>query len=110
MISLLRPDSCTLPASSTKRPRSPVRNQPSAVNEAALAAARNVDLAGVLAQWPAMEPVSPPAAERIERLSAEVHEVLSIAEAHLAEYPVPHVLATEHLLLGLVAEHDPSLP
>ncbi|HTU24281.1 MAG TPA: thiamine phosphate synthase [Pirellulales bacterium] len=73
---------------------------------AVLAAARGVDKPGVLARWPAVEAVAPSPTSRVERLSAQLHEVLAIAEEHLAEYPQPHVLATEHLLLGLAAGHN----
>ena len=45
-----------------------------------------------------------------EQLSAQVRQALRLAESHLIDYPQPHVLATEHLLLGLAERQQRGGP
>jgi thiamine-phosphate pyrophosphorylase len=69
-------------------------------------AARGIDVARVCQQWPQWkldESATP--TEDLE-FSAELISALKAAEARLSEYPRPLILATEHLLLGLVAVGD----
>jgi len=68
---------------------------------AVLAAARGVDLDAVRARWPELQSAAGSTLDWTEQLSAQVHHALRTAELHLIDYPTPHVLATEHLLLGL---------
>ena len=75
---------------------------------ALLAAARGVDFDAARERWPELESASPAlesaVAEGINRadeLSIPVREALRLAELHRIDYPEPHMLATEHLLLGL---------
>jgi thiamine-phosphate pyrophosphorylase len=68
---------------------------------AVLAAARGVDLDAVRARWPELQSAPGATLDWTEQLSAQVHHALRTAELHLIDYPTPHVLATEHLLLGL---------
>ena len=75
---------------------------------ALLAAARGVDFDAARERWPELESASPAlesaVAEGIDRadeLSIPVREALRLAELHRIDYPEPHMLATEHLLLGL---------
>ena len=75
---------------------------------ALLATARGIDFDAVREHWPELEAVPPAlesaAAERInaaDQLSSPVREALRVAELHRIDYPEPHMLATEHLLLGL---------
>jgi thiamine-phosphate pyrophosphorylase len=68
---------------------------------ALLATARGIDVAAVRTRWPQVESASSETLAWQDRLSVEVREALQIAEAHLFDYPPPHVLSTEHLLLGL---------
>ncbi len=70
---------------------------------ALLAAARGIDVDAVRARWPDVEPAPSETLDWQDRLSLEVREALQTAEAHLFDYPPPHVLSTEHLLLGLAA-------
>jgi thiamine-phosphate pyrophosphorylase len=68
---------------------------------AVLAAARGVDLDAVRARWPELQSAPGAMLDWQEQLSAQVHDALRTAELHLIDCPIPHVLATEHLLLGL---------
>jgi thiamine-phosphate pyrophosphorylase len=68
---------------------------------AMLAAARGVDLAAVQARWPELHSTPLETLDWKEQLSSQVRQALGVAESHLIDYPQPHVLATEHLLLGL---------
>ncbi|HEX7378705.1 MAG TPA: thiamine phosphate synthase [Pirellulales bacterium] len=70
---------------------------------AELLAQRGVDAAAVLARWPALAPRhDAPAAA----LSPEVQNALAEAGYLLADFQRPLELATEHLLLGLIAARD----
>ncbi|HEX4146153.1 MAG TPA: thiamine phosphate synthase [Pirellulales bacterium] len=68
---------------------------------ALLAAARGVGIDAVRARWPELEPAAAATLDWKVQQSAQVRQAIEMAEAHLADYPQPHVLATEHLLLGL---------
>lgn len=71
---------------------------------AALALAEcGVDRAAVERQWPGLRLVERTAPGRAGRLGSEVSEAVSLARTRLFEHPQPLTLATEHLLLGLVA-------
>jgi len=71
-------------------------------------ACHGIDSAAVCRRWPDLFRLD--SARRARRFSAEVEASLSAAVARLHEYPRPLVLATEHLLLGLVAAgHETSV-
>ncbi len=73
---------------------------------AAITLARHgIDTSGVCGRWPEMTPCESPVGGREGRLgllSLELQELLDTARRRMAEYADP-VLATEHLLLELVA-------
>ena len=71
---------------------------------AQMLAARGVDTAAVLARWPQVAPAAN--GDIKTELSSEVQGALAAASYHLADFPRPLELATEHLLLGLVAARD----
>jgi len=72
-----------------------------------------IDAAAVRREWPELSRVEPPdgSVDAIpRRFSADVELSLQAACERLAEYPRPLELATEHLLLGLVAvDHEASV-
>lgn len=70
---------------------------------AVMLAAKGIDAEAVLRKWPDLKFSEQPPAERAAAYSAAVEDVLMSAISRLADYPQPLVLATEHLLLGLVA-------
>ncbi|HEX7449517.1 MAG TPA: thiamine phosphate synthase [Pirellulales bacterium] len=60
-------------------------------------------------RWPALRPLRSPHNGRAGRFSPAVCDMLGNAETRLADFPRPLILATEHVLLGLVAaRHDLS--
>jgi thiamine-phosphate pyrophosphorylase len=74
---------------------------------ALLLAQCDVDPQAVHRRFPNLAPPSTfPPAERAHRFSAELTSCLDAAENRLIEYPSPLVLATEHVLLGLVATEN----
>ena len=79
---------------------------------AIMLARHGVDAAAVRRRWAELTPCTAPTGGISlppKRFSAEVEFSLQTACQRLAEYPRPLVLATEHVLLGLVtAEHEPS--
>ncbi len=79
---------------------------------AIMLAGQGIDAAAVCRRWSELTPREAPpdgAPPLREQLSAEVELTLQVARQRLAEYPRPMELATEHLLLGLVAtEHEVS--
>ncbi|HVW37850.1 MAG TPA: thiamine phosphate synthase [Pirellulales bacterium] len=70
---------------------------------AVMLAAKGIDAEAVLRKWPDLKFSEQPPAERGAAYSAAVEDALMSAISRLADYPQPLVLATEHLLLGLVA-------
>lgn len=77
---------------------------------AAILARHGILQGEVCRHWPALQRTEAPASAATippERFSADVELSLQAARQRLADYDQPLVLATEHLLLGLVAaEHD----
>jgi thiamine-phosphate pyrophosphorylase len=71
---------------------------------AGMLAARGVDADSVRQRWPQLKSVDS-APGRATQFSTSVEKSLAAAAACLSDYPRPLVLATEHLLLGLVAGH-----
>ena len=71
---------------------------------AQMLAVRGVDTEAVLARWPQV--VASAEGAITAELSPEVQDALSAASIELADFPRPLELATEHLLLGLVAARD----
>jgi thiamine-phosphate pyrophosphorylase len=69
---------------------------------AALLAAKGIDREAVLQRWPGLRAVSANG-QRSGQLSPSMLSVIAAAEDRLWEYPRPLELATEHLLLGLLA-------
>ncbi len=72
---------------------------------AALLTARGIDREAVLSRWPDLKAIADDAHRR-GRLSPSLLSVVVAAEQRLWEYPRPLELATEHLLLGLLAAGD----
>jgi thiamine-phosphate pyrophosphorylase len=72
---------------------------------AEMLALHGVDTAAVMARWPNLVSAADRGAVKTE-LSTEVHDALSAAAVQLTDFPRPLELATEHLLLGLVAADD----
>jgi len=70
---------------------------------AGMLAAKGIDAEAVRQKWPNLKFSELPPAGRAADFSAAVEDVLMSAISRLADYPQPLVLATEHLLLGLVA-------
>lgn len=70
---------------------------------AVMLAAKGIDAEAVRRKWPELQFNEQPPSERAATFSAAVEDVLMSAISRLADYPQPLVLATEHLLLGLVA-------
>jgi thiamine-phosphate pyrophosphorylase len=67
--------------------------------------ARGIDAPAVLARWPRLVP-SAVGDEAQSELSTELRDALATAASHLHGIARPLELATEHLLLGLVASHN----
>lgn len=59
----------------------------------------------VCQRWPNLQTLTPDP-HRGRRFSTALHEALLAAQERLVDYPRPLVLATEHVLLGLVASGD----
>lgn len=70
---------------------------------AEMLARRGVTLEQVRQRWPGLRPIASQRAERAGHFSPTVCDMLAGAEVLLADFPRPLVLATEHVLLGLVA-------
>jgi thiamine-phosphate pyrophosphorylase len=68
--------------------------------------ARGIDASAVLARWPGLTPSATPSSSAGALLSPELQEAFAAASSRLADFPRPFELATEHLLLGLVAARD----
>lgn len=62
-----------------------------------------IDNSAVLARLPDMREVQPGSPDRLSRFSRSWLACLETAERRLIDYPQPLCLATEHLLLGIVA-------
>jgi len=76
---------------------------------AAMLAGTGIDASAVRKRWPDLTPCAAPAADASVPFSPDVELSLQVAAERLAEYPQPLELATEHVLLGLVAaEHQAS--
>jgi hypothetical protein len=73
---------------------------------ALLLAPYGIDEAAIRDRFPELTPIEPPAHGRAGRLSAALRSSLHAAESLLIEYPRPLILATEHLLLGIVASEN----
>lgn len=76
---------------------------------AIMLAARQIDVAAVKRRWTELTERSPPESVVLGstiRLSTDVELALQTACSRLSEYPQPLELATEHVLLGLVAAGD----
>jgi ATP-dependent Clp protease ATP-binding subunit ClpA len=70
---------------------------------ALLLAQCDVDPQAVHRKFPQLAPAARSPSERLKRFSPELTASLETAEHLLSEYPRPLTLATEHILLGLVA-------
>lgn len=70
---------------------------------ALLLAQCDVDPQAVHRKFPQLAPATRAPSERLQRFSPELTASLETAEHLLSEYPRPLTLATEHILLGLVA-------
>lgn len=70
---------------------------------AGMLAKRGIDQQRVLARWPCLKRRDDAPATPAGPFSRDVASSLQAAEIRLAEYPQPLALATEHILLGLVA-------
>ncbi|HJT33628.1 MAG TPA: thiamine phosphate synthase [Pirellulales bacterium] len=70
---------------------------------AEMLARRGVTLEHVRQRWPGLRPIASQCGERAGHFSPAVGDMLAGAEVLLADFPRPLVLATEHVLLGLVA-------
>ncbi|HEV7225389.1 MAG TPA: thiamine phosphate synthase [Pirellulales bacterium] len=75
---------------------------------AGMLAGKGIDAAAVRQRWPALQFVEQVPHERAAAFSDPVEAALAAAIARLVDYPPPLVLATEHLLLGLVASTHES--
>lgn len=73
---------------------------------AVMLSAAGVDADRVAGRWPQLRAVQAPVIERAQRLSAELRTALMGAQSLLGECLDPAEVATEHLLLGLVAAQD----
>jgi thiamine-phosphate pyrophosphorylase len=73
---------------------------------AGMLSSAGIDAARVSGRWPEVHAVDPADGQRAQRLSAEVRAALAGAQARLGECLDPAEVATEHLLLGLVAVED----
>ncbi|HEV3338892.1 MAG TPA: thiamine phosphate synthase [Pirellulales bacterium] len=72
---------------------------------AGMLAAKGVSGPAVLARWPSLISVAEREAAQVE-FSPAVHVAISAAAGLMTDFPRPLELATEHLLLGLVAARD----
>jgi thiamine-phosphate pyrophosphorylase len=70
---------------------------------AVMLAAKGVDAEAVQRQWPSLKFSEHAPPQRAATFSAAVEDAFASAIARLVDHPRPLVLATEHLLLGLVA-------
>ncbi len=70
---------------------------------AVMLAARGVDAPLVRQRWPDLQFSGQVLGRRADEFSDGVSQAFAAAAARLIDYPPPLVLATEHLLLGLVA-------
>ncbi len=74
---------------------------------AAMLADRGIDAPLVRQRWPELTFSEQVAGQRSDEFSAAVQAAFEAAAARLIDYPQPLVLATEHLLLGLIAsQHE----
>ncbi|MBX3415225.1 MAG: thiamine phosphate synthase [Pirellulales bacterium] len=69
--------------------------------------ARGVTVEDVCRQWPELSPRTA-AAPLPRRLADEVVNSFAAAESHLADFPRPLALATEFILLGIIADAGPA--
>lgn len=70
---------------------------------AEILARRGVTLEQVRQRWPGLRPIASQRGERAGHFSPALCDMLAGAEVLLADFPRPLILATEHVLLGLVA-------
>ena len=76
---------------------------------AQMLAAGGIDQAAVQDRWPELSLLAADASVRRENFAPALRSSLVAATARLFDYPRPLALATEHLLLGIVAaEHETS--
>ena len=73
---------------------------------ALMLAAHGIDVSLVCQQWPEWRLDEATSTSQVVEFSTGSILALKAAEARLSEYPRPLILATEHLLLGLVAVGD----
>lgn len=73
---------------------------------ARMLAFHGVDRAAVCDRWSMLRRISTTVADRAVSFSAGVSAALRTAEDRLWDYPRPLALATEHLLLGIVAQES----
>lgn len=74
---------------------------------ALMLASRGVTAADVRREWPTLKP-HPGNETTPRRLAEDVVNSFAAAESHLADYPRPLALATEFILLGIVADAGPA--
>lgn len=74
---------------------------------ARMLAACGIEANDVHRRWPELT-IGEPDARRAHDFSPALGDILATAGERLADYPRPLVLATEHLLLGLVAAANPT--
>jgi thiamine-phosphate pyrophosphorylase len=73
---------------------------------ALLLAKHGIDAAAVDRRFPGLTPLQPPQPQRAGRFSAALRASFEAAERLLIEHPRPLSLATEHVLLGIVATRN----